>query len=67
MADLDGDDAPEVITVETHLTEVAPEIITANGDWSFITATRLMGGKLKARPIAEYAGRDSLNAALTCP
>lgn len=44
-----------------------PEIITANGDWSRIMATRMSGAGLKSRPIAEYNGPESLNAALTCP
>lgn len=45
----------------------SPDIITANGDWSRIMATRISGGGLTSRPIADYAGPDSLNAALTCP
>jgi hypothetical protein len=44
-----------------------PEIVTANGDWSRIMATRLTRSGLNSHPIAEYDGPDSLNAALTCP
>ena len=44
----------------------APEIITANGDWSRIMATRLTGTALTSRPIAPYTGPESLDVALTC-
>ena len=44
-----------------------PEIITANGDWSNVMATRMAGGDLIMRPLVPYAGPDSLNKALTCP
>jgi hypothetical protein len=44
-----------------------PEIITANGNWSRIMATRLSSEGITSRPIADYTGPDSLNAALICP
>ena len=44
-----------------------PELITANGDWSKVMATRMTGGDLIMRPLAPYVGPDSLNTALTCP
>ncbi|MCW8842858.1 MAG: VCBS repeat-containing protein [Rhodobacteraceae bacterium] len=42
------------------------EIITANGDWSRIMATRLAGARLIARDIGPFFGRKSLEAALLC-
>jgi hypothetical protein len=45
----------------------APEIITADGDWARIMATRMSGAGLTSRPVADYSGPTSLNAALTCP
>ncbi|WP_347813662.1 FG-GAP repeat domain-containing protein [Shimia aestuarii] len=42
------------------------EIITANGDWSRIMATRLEGTNLVARDIGPFKGRGSLEAALDC-
>ncbi len=44
----------------------APEIITANGDWSRIMATRLDGTRLVARDIGAFTGRASLAAAVAC-
>lgn len=45
-----------------------PEMITANGDWTSVMATRLMAnGQLTSTALAPYTGPDSLNAAVTCP
>ena len=44
-----------------------PELITANADWSRIMVTRFDAGKTTSREIGDYAGPDSLNAAMTCP
>jgi hypothetical protein len=45
-----------------------PEMITANGDWTSVMATRLApNGQLSIMSLASYTGPDSLNAALNCP
>jgi len=44
-----------------------PEIISANGSWSRIMATRFTSEGITSRPMADYTGPDSLNAALICP
>jgi hypothetical protein len=43
-----------------------PEIITVNGDWSRIMATRLVAGRLMARDIGPFSGGHSLDMALEC-
>ncbi len=43
-----------------------PEIVTANRDWSRVMATRLVAGRLLARDIGPFAGRQSLDVALEC-
>ena len=42
------------------------ELITVNGNWTKIMATRFDGAKAHPRSIADYRGRDSVNAALLC-
>ncbi len=42
------------------------EIVTADGDWRQVMATRLRDGRLVARPIAPYAGPRSIRSALAC-
>jgi len=44
----------------------SPEIITANGNWTKVMATRLVGTSLKSRAIAPYSGVSSLKSALSC-
>ncbi len=44
----------------------APEIITANKDWSRIIASRLDKGIVRQRDIGAYTGPASLNAARNC-
>lgn len=43
-----------------------PEIITADGDWQQVMATRLAGRRLVARALGPFAGPASLKAALAC-
>lgn len=43
-----------------------PEMITANGGWTQIIATRLVDGVLVARVLGEYNGRRSFKRALDC-
>lgn len=44
----------------------APEIITADVNWTRIIATSLDGARLISRDFGPYDGPDSLNAALAC-
>lgn len=44
----------------------APEIVTANADWTRIVATRLEGKTAQTRDIGAYSGPASLTAALAC-
>jgi len=43
-----------------------PEIVTADGRFMHVMATRLDGGQLSARPLGAYEGKASLAAALDC-
>lgn len=43
-----------------------PELVTADGDWWAIMATRLEGGRLISREIGSFDGPSSLAAALAC-
>lgn len=43
-----------------------PEMITADGNWGQIMATRLTGGTLKTRVIGRNKGRRSFTKALAC-
>ncbi len=43
-----------------------PEIVTADGDWRRVMATRLRDGRLIARGIGPYDGARSVRAALAC-
>lgn len=43
-----------------------PEMITADGDWQHIIATRMVGDKLVSKKIGTYKGPKSLTAALSC-
>jgi hypothetical protein len=43
-----------------------PEIITADARWRQIVATRLVGGALEARAVAQFEGPDSFQAVLDC-
>ena len=43
------------------------ELVTANGDWSRVVASRLLNDEIKTRDIAGYTGPGSLNSALNCP
>lgn len=40
------------------------EIITANGDWSKIIASRLVNGQIKTRVIGDYTGPDDMRTQL---
>ncbi len=44
-----------------------PELVTANGDWSRVVASRLLNDEIKTRDVANYTGPGSLNSALNCP
>lgn len=43
-----------------------PEIITVNGNWSEVMATRLNKGRLSARRLTAFGGKSDLAAALNC-
>lgn len=44
-----------------------PELITADGFWTRIMATRLgANGRLESRSVGDYEGLESVNAALAC-
>lgn len=42
------------------------EMITASANWRSVMVTRLVEGRLEARPLGPHTGRASLNAALEC-
>lgn len=44
-----------------------PEMITADGAWARVMATRLEGGTLTTRALGPYGGPEALKAALICP
>ncbi len=43
-----------------------PELVTVDGSWRKVMATRLSGGELSTRTVGAYAGVDSISAALAC-
>jgi len=44
----------------------SPEIITVNGNWSEVMATRLNKGRLNARRLTAFGGQSDLVAVLSC-
>lgn len=44
----------------------APELVTADADWSRIIATRLEDGTLKGRVVGPFTGPEDFDAALGC-
>lgn len=43
-----------------------PEMVLASGDWRYVMAVRLEGGKLAARELSRFDGVSSLKQALAC-
>ena len=55
----------ETIACGLRTCDGAPEILTANADWSRIIATRLDNGRAQTRPLGRYSAK-ALRRALTC-
>ena len=70
VADLDGLTnhriGDEVIFGGLRDCGAGPEMITADGSWSQVMATRLTDDRLQSAPVTSYSGPASLNRALHC-